>query len=79
MAKQRRKKKRRSGRGRGGPGAGGSAAPQGGGLLQGMRSSFRQMTGAEAAKDSKPSTLGNVLWLLLLLGAAAFAIYRWTR
>jgi hypothetical protein len=52
----------------------------GGGLLQGMRQSFKQIAGAEETKKrGGSSTLWNVLSFLLLVGAIALFLYRWTR
>jgi hypothetical protein len=41
-----------------------------------LRSGFRRAVGAEESKE-KPSLLSNIIWGLLLAGAAGLAIYNW--
>ena len=76
MAQKRRKKKRRTPKSSGGGGPG--PAPTGGGLMQGMRSGFKDIAGA-GDDERRPSLFSNVLWGLVLLAALTFAVYRWTR
>lgn len=71
MAKKRRKRKR------GGTSPGSRGGPRtGGGVMQGIRSGLRRAAGAGDSNE-KPSTLGNVLWTLVLLAAVGFLLYRW--
>lgn len=46
----------------------------GGGLLQSIRSGFRQAAGVE---ESKPSRASNIFWTMLLIAAAGLLLYRW--
>jgi hypothetical protein len=84
MAEKRRKRKRKGPGQKGrvtseatGEGVSSSAEHEGGGgFLQGIRSGFRQAAGVE---QSKSSTLGNVIWTVVLLAAAALLVYRWSQ
>jgi len=71
----RRKKKRDKKRGGSAPPA---SSRSSGGSLQNMLSGFRTMTGAQPA-SKKPSKLGSIITWLLLAGAIALLVYRFTR
>ncbi len=75
MAKQRQKRRKKK-RGKGG---GAPAARTGGGVMQSMVRGFRRAAGAEKPASRKSSWISNILWFLLLAGAIAFAVSRWTR
>jgi hypothetical protein len=77
MAEKRRKRKRKTKPTS--PAAPPSGVPKtgggGGGVLQSMRSGFRQVAGVEQAKG-KPSKLSNAIWTILLIAALALLAYR---
>ncbi len=50
----------------------------GGGVMQSLRNGFKRAAGAEdGAEESKPSTVSNIIWTVLLLAALGFLLYRW--
>jgi hypothetical protein len=77
MAEKRKKRKRKSKGSGDEPTVGARAQVEdegGGGLLQSIRSGFRQAAGVE---ESKPSRASNIFWTVLLIAAAALLLYRW--
>ena len=75
VAKKRRKRKKGGKTGGSGSG-GGPSASGGGGVMQSIRSGFKRAAGVEESKE-KPSTLSNILWMLVLLAAIGVFLYRW--
>lgn len=74
MAKKRRKRKKKGGSGSSsGSGGGGGSS---GGVMQSIRSGFKNAAGVGESKE-KPSTVSNIIWTLVLLAAVGFLIYRW--
>ena len=74
------KKSSGGGGGGGGGGYGVSKRSSGGGVMQSLRSGFKRAAGVGGDEDrgeEKSSTLSNVLWTLLLLGAVAALLYKW--
>ena len=79
--KKRRKNRRQSGKSGKGGGDGGygvSKSGSGGGGMQSLRSGFKRAAGAtDDDRDRGSSTLSNVLWGVVLLGALGVLLYRW--
>ncbi|MEQ8457401.1 MAG: hypothetical protein RLO52_11165 [Sandaracinaceae bacterium] len=82
MAKKRKKRKKKSGSSSSTSGSTGASTgvpktASGGGVMQSMRNGFKSAVGAgESSKKKKDSTLSNVLWTVVLIGAIGFLLYR---
>ena len=75
---KKKRKRKESAVGKGGGSTKKAARAGGGGVMQGMRASIKRVAGADAdRRDDKPSTLSNVLWVIVLLLAVAVLIYRY--
>lgn len=56
-----------------------TSALEGGGVMQRMRSGFKRAAGVGDEPQQKESTLSKVLWGLLMAGAVAYLVYKYTQ